>query len=366
MASITPRLCSILALWLASVLSAASGPLAAQESNSATFRIQVDMVLLNVAVTDGKGNYVTGLKPGDFEIYEDGIIQKIATFAEGNSLPQRVTDFVSGSKQTRLVPPYTTRSDAERAVILEQEPDRPDLLIAGANVFILFDTSNYMYRGFAYAQDSIADFVRLLDGPDKVALYAFSRNVKRMATISSNRQEVMRAVRKTVAGDDVALYNALLVTLRDAANLPGRKMVVVFSNGPDNSSMVAPEYVRELAQAEGIPIYMISTQAAKQDPVSSAVFERISAATGGKAYFAKSWKEQRLTFAAIREDLAHLYALSYYPEPNPNNGWRRITVKLAGEHLRKYNTRTRFGYRPKSAGLPENSDASTGPARNHP
>ena len=47
----------------------------------------------------------------------------------------------------------------------------------GANVFILFDTSNYMYRGFAFAQDAIADFVRSLDGPDRIALYAYSRDL---------------------------------------------------------------------------------------------------------------------------------------------------------------------------------------------
>jgi cbb3-type cytochrome oxidase subunit 1 len=50
----------------------------------------------------------------------------------------------------------------------------------------------------------------------------------------------------------------MLLTLKDAATLSGRKVVVVFSNGPDNASMVAPEDVREFAQSEGISIYMVS------------------------------------------------------------------------------------------------------------
>src|SRR5436309_7504637 len=58
------------------------------------------------------------------------------------------------------------------------------------------------------------------------------------------------------------LFRSLLMTLKDAAQFSGRKVVVVFSNGPDNASMVAPEDVRELAQSEGIPIYMISTREA--------------------------------------------------------------------------------------------------------
>src|SRR6202011_1774210 len=140
-----------------------------------------------------------------------------------------------------------------------------------------------------------------------------------------------------------------LMTLKDAAKLSGRKVVVVFSNGPDNASMVAPEDVGELAQSKGIPIYMISTREAKLEPISSTVFKRMSAATGGEAYFAKTWKQQQKAFASIRSDLAHLYSLSYYPQANPNRGWRAITVKLAGERAKGLRVRTRNGYRPQAA-----------------
>ena len=79
-----------------------------------------------------------------------------------------------------------------------------------------------------------------------------------------------------MAGDDTALYNALLLTLRDAAKVPGRKVVIVFSNGPDNASMVAPDDVRAVAEDEGIPIYVISTNEVNKDPISSGVFRRIA------------------------------------------------------------------------------------------
>jgi hypothetical protein len=81
--------------------------------------------------------------------------------------------------------------------------------------------------------------------------------------------------------------------------------------------------------------------------VSTAVFDRMTAATGGKAYFAKNWKDEHMAFASIRDDLAHLYSLSYYPKPNPNSGWRAIKVKLMGDQLKKYKVRTRNGYRPQ-------------------
>jgi hypothetical protein len=90
---------------------------------------------------------------------------------------------------------------------------------------------------------------------------------------------------------------------------------------------------------------MISTRQAQAEPISAAVFERMSKATGGKAYFSRDWKDERKAFDSIRDDLGHLYALSYYPQANPNRGWRTITVKLVGKNMQQYHIRTRTGYR---------------------
>ena len=202
-----------------------------------------------------------------------------------------------------------------------------------------------MYRGFVFAQDAIAGFVRSLQSASKVAFYSYSRDLSRAAPLTADRKQVLQGVRNTVAGDDAALYNCLLLTVKDAARITGRKVIVVFSNGPDNASLVPPEDVAELAQSTGTIIYMVSTQEAQLEPISTAVFERMSKATGGKAYFAKSWRDETRAFASIRDDLTHLYSLSYYPQPNPNRGWRTITVKLVGKDLQKYHLRTRDGYR---------------------
>jgi VWFA-related protein len=327
------------------LLFSGSGIQAPAQKEEAHIHVIVDLVQLNVAVTDSKGDYITGLRPQDFLVSEDGIPQKLATFAEGNEPTRRVVDIPSPDK------PAAPSTDGHQTSG-EAAPESLGSLIAGANVFILFDTSNYMYRGFVFAQDAIADFVRSLETADKVAFYSYSRNLSRAAGLTADRSQVLRGVRTTVAGDDAALYNCLLLTVKDAAQYVGRKVVVVFSNGPDNASMVPPEDVAELAQSTGIPIYMISTQQARLEPVSTAVFERMTAATGGKAYFAKNWKEERRAFSSIRDDLAHLYALSYYPQPNPNRGWRAITVKLVGDRLKNYHIRTRDGYRPQPTRFP--------------
>jgi Ca-activated chloride channel homolog len=299
---------------------------AQQQAEKPMLRVEVNLVQLNVAVTDSKGHYVTGLRPRDFAIVEDNISQKIASFGEGNE-PQMTVDPATGD------------------IRAETNPS----VVAGANVFVLFDTSNYMYHTFALAQDAIADFVKSLDSPERVAFYSYSRNLYRAASLTPDREQVLRGVRSTVAGDQPALYNALLLTLRDAGQFPGRKVLVIFSNGPDESSMVTPEDIGELAQSEGVPIYVVSTRHATIDPVSAGIFRQMSSATGGRAYLTKTWHDQRVAFDSIRDDVAHLYSLSYYPQPNPNRGWRSIKVTLTGEAAKKYRIRTRSGYRPQAA-----------------
>jgi len=333
------RLSVTLVLVIALSVFVGTSPVA-QESGPPRINVTVDLVQLNVAVTDSKGKYVTGLRPQDFIIAEDGIPEDIATYGEGNESARALPSATSPG-------PSSSGASAGQAEDSGARVSASELtaLVGGANVFVLFDTSNYMYRGFVFAQDAIADFVRSLEGADKVAFYSYSRDLSRAALLTSDRSQVLRAARTTVAGDDAALYNCLLLTVQDAAHFTGRKVIVVFSNGPDNYSMVPPEDVAELAQSTGTTIYMVSTQQAHLEPISNAVFQRMTAATGGKVYFAKNWKDEQLAFASIRDDLAHLYSLSYYPKANPNRGWRTITVRLASDQHKRFHIRTRDGYR---------------------
>ena len=316
---------------------AGAGALArAQDAQRPLFRVKVDMVVLSFQVTDSKNHYINGLKPSDFHIYEDGIAQKLSTFAEGANAPLAIA--VDGTTKPIL--------DGNKDALPGME--RPDAFV-GTNVFVLFDTSNFMYRGFVYAEDAIADFVRGLDRADSVAIYTFSRNLSRASTLTHDRADAITGLRSAVAGDDTALYNTLLLTLRDAAKVPGRKVVIVFSNGPDNASMVAPDDVRAVAEDEGIPIYVISTNEVNKDPISSGVFRRIAQRTGGKAYWARTWQKQVEAFESIREDMSNSYTVTYYPAPNPNEGFRKISVEVVSDPGKKYRVQCRPGYRPTRA-----------------
>src|SRR5215471_8091766 len=175
-------------------MAASATLLRGQDTQRPTYRVEVNMVVLSFQVTDSKGHYVNGLKPSDFRIYEDGILQKVSTFAEGAKAPVAVSD--DGSTRPLL--------EAKKEAL--PGLDRPDAFV-GTNVFVLFDTSNFMYRGFVYAEDAIADFLRGLDRADSVAVYTFSRNLSRAAILTHDHGEAIAGLRKSVAGDDTALYN---------------------------------------------------------------------------------------------------------------------------------------------------------------
>ncbi len=308
------------------LLAAGTEPRPAAQDDVSNFKVNVDLVQLSVAVTDQKGNYISGLRPENFVINEDKIPQKIATFEEGSEMVREEGDPASGTSAPSDATSVNPKGPGATPNVSSKQESPLVGKINGSSVFILFDTSNYMYRGFVFAQDAITEFVRSLDDATKVAFYSYSRNLSRAATLTSDRFGIENGVRSTVAGDDAALYNLLLMTVEDAAQLKGRKAIVVFSNGPDNASSVPPEDVADLAESTGTIIYIISTRQAQEDPVSAAAFARMSKTTGGKAYFAGNWRQEQQAFTSIREDLSHLYTISYYPQAKPNRGWRNIHV----------------------------------------
>src|SRR5437667_9611491 len=114
------------------------------QQDTTRLRVVVNLVQLNVAVTNNTGDYVSGLHPQDFAITEDGIPQNIATFEEGNGPTTRLLDVAADVGKNGG---HESASPQGSARMHESTAETLSSAIAGANVFILFDTSNYMYRG---------------------------------------------------------------------------------------------------------------------------------------------------------------------------------------------------------------------------
>ena len=281
----------------------------------AEFRIDVNMVLLTVNVTDENHQFVRGLKPGDFHIIEDGIPQKATIFEEGSQAPIQIAGAPAA---------------------------------AGTNIFILFDTSDHMYDKYIHASDAIADFVRRLDPADAIAIYTFSRNLFRAQPLTIDHTRARSALQNLSVGDDTSVYDALLLTLRDAAKVPGRKVVVLLSNGPDTSSMLSPADVGRVAEDEGIPVYVISTVDLNRDRYTPEAFDLLTGRTGGKLYTALNWARQSDALVSIGKEISSAYTLGYYPRPNTNPGFRRVQVRVTASAGKQYQVRTQAGYEPGS------------------
>jgi Ca-activated chloride channel homolog len=307
---------SVMAVLLGSAACVCALKVWGQQSDTPVYRADVKLVVLTFSVTDANGKSVNGLRPSDIRIFEDGIPQKIASFAQGSKPAVRL--LANGPAST------------------------------GTNNFVLFDTSDRMYQTLPYVRDSIADFIRRLGPGDSVAVYTFSRNLLRASPLTSDLILASTRFSENVsAGDDTALFNCLLLTVRDASKLSGRTVIVVFSNGPDTASVVSPEDVGRVAQDEGIPVYIVSTLDENKDQPFARTLDRLTSRTGGRLYLARKWQEQSRAFASIQDDIGSSYTISYYPAPNPNEGFRSIKVEVDSGSNKTYRIRARDGYQPR-------------------
>jgi VWFA-related protein len=259
------------------------------------------MVSVSFTVMDANGRYVKGVKAPDIRILEDGTEQQVATFSDP-----------SGAQ-------------------------------AGTSVFLLIDASNAMYGEFVQAFDAVSNFLRSFTG-HAVAVYTFNRNLHRTAPLARDPWRQISVSASGVLGDETAIFNSLLLTVRDAAGIPGNKTVVLLSNGPDTASMIGPDDVARVARDEGIPIHIIFTE--KSGPLLTAAFRRIAATTSGQAYPARTWQDQEAALNPIREELLNSYTVAYYPKPNDNAGFRKIRIELVGDGAQRYRVRARPGYKP--------------------
>lgn len=294
---------SILVLSVASLLADSSIP---------TYRADVQMVTVSFKV-EQKGKPVSGVGASQVSVLEDGVEQRIDRFIQSRA------------------------SEVDKAAAR-----------VPTSIFVLVDTSNGMYRDIAHAYDSIANFIRSLDPDDPVAVYTFSRNLFRASELTNDRYKAMASVQRSAAGDDTALYSALLLTIRDAAKVRGPKQIVVFSNGADNASMVSPDDVARIAESEGIPISVVSTNL--KNEISQISWNRITSRTGGEVHFARNWHDQRTAFESLAEMVRNTYTLTYYTSSD-NPGFRTLELRIKGNG--EYSVRCRSGYDPQTHGSTE-------------
>jgi VWFA-related protein len=261
-------------------------------------------------VTDknGKGRFITNLSKEDFKVYEDDNLQTVTNFSTETNLPLSIALLVdtSGSIRDRL------KAEQEAAIeffysVMQRGKDR--------GLVISFDT------GVDVRQDFI-------DNPEKLA----------------------EAIRKIRVGGGTSLYDAvqLAITERLAKEVDDRrKILILISDGDDNSSHVSMNEALELAQRHNVTIYTISTNtsqyfATKSQEVGDKVLKKFADETGGFPFFPPKMNDMAANFADISKELRAQYSIAYRPT-KPNDGaYRKLRIEVMAN--KDFKVRARTGY----------------------
>jgi Ca-activated chloride channel family protein len=273
------------------------------------FRSDIDLVSLNVTVTDSAGRYVTDLVESQFLVFENGVKQNVTFFSRRHS-PIALT--------------------------------------------LLLDSSASMEYKLPTLQTAATNFVRRLKAGDVAQIVDFDGAFYIRQDFTGNIADLERGIHdKVTAGGPTALHNAIYVGLDGLRRLPAgseeeprRKALIVFSDGMDTSSLVSMEEVLDRAKRSEVAIYAIglreATNSARGFQSAEYVLRQLALETGGRAFFPKGIEELSDVYAQIADELSNQYALGYTSSnPKRDGAWRPIIVQVAKPGV---TPRTKRGY----------------------
>ncbi|MGD0128809.1 MAG: VWA domain-containing protein [Terriglobia bacterium] len=270
------------------------------QDNAGVIKVEVHLVEVYATVFDHKGYYVDGLGRGSFEVYEDGKRQQISSFE--------------------------TQSQ-------------------GLSCAILLDTSGSMAEALPRVKNSIVKFIDQLDSHDMVAIYTFDQRLVTRQEFTTDKGMAKRAVLRTRAEGGTALFDSLSEVSLETSARSGKKAIVVFTDGDDNSSALTANTTASRAAKLGIPLYAIAAGEATRSKHLRATLNELSQRTGGATYEVKRPTDTEGVFLDVTHDLQHLYMISYHAPAGPADGrWRKIDLAVKG--MKKYSIRAKEGYYP--------------------
>ena len=261
-------------------------------NQQATFSARRESVRVDVLATDS-GQILRGLQAADFEVRDNGVLQNV--------------DLVS----------------------FQQIP---------LNVILALDTSGSVIGDrLDDLRRACAALLGRLTVEDKVALLTFSHVVSVRQRLTSEIALVRGALEDAPPAGDTALvdgtYTAMLLEQPDGA----RNLLIVFSDGLDTASWLAPERVLESARRADVVVYAAASREAEESPF----LEDVTKLTGGGLVKLQSSKDLSATFLRILDEFRNRYLLSYSPSGVPASGWHKLDVRLKG---RRGTLKARAGY----------------------
>lgn len=301
---------SLRSLTVALVVSSAATAIA-QEPDQPAFRTGVDLVALNVTVTDENDRYVTDIDVEGFQLFEDGAQQEVTFFT------------------------------------------RTQLPIALA---LLMDTSASMADRMSTAQEAAIGFAERLRTQDLASIIDFDSRVDILHEFTNSLDALTSAIRQTSAGGSTSLYNAIYISLKELAKIGAaataeeeirRQAIVMLSDGEDTSSLVGFEEVLELAKRSNTIIYSIGLRSRdirtrRGFREADFVLRQLAQETGGRTFFPEQVEDLPEIYQRISNELSSQYTLGYVSKnPIRDGRWRRVVVRVDRPNV---GARTKQGY----------------------
>jgi Ca-activated chloride channel family protein len=260
-------------------------------------RVDVDVVQVTVAVSDGHGRFIRGLPQSAFHVAEDGNPQLISHFA------------------------------AEDAPL--------DLVVA-------IDISGSMTPAMVKLKRAVKEFLSAVPRQDQVTLLGFNDSIFTVTRKSNDPAERVKAVDRLAPWGSTALYDVVLRGVEMLGRQAGRKALVVFTDGEDQGSHATMSDVERRLQASDVTLYMIGQGRGVTLESLKKIMERLATPTGGRALFTDSVDELHAAFTDLLDELSNQYLLGYAPtNARRDDTWRRIKVDVDGHS----EVRSRQGYR---------------------
>jgi len=290
------------------VLLSVVGVIVGLSAQQPSFRAGVDIVSLNVTVTDAATHYITDLEESDFLVFEDGIKQNVTFFSR------------------------------------RQSPIALSLLL---------DSSASMEEHLPVLQTAASNFVHKLKSNDIAQVIDFDSRVEIRQGFTGNQAELDTAISQLAAGGSTSLHNAIYIALKELRKVRAvneedvrRQALIVFSDGEDTSSLVSFDEVLDLAKRSETSIYTIALRGAdvqaKGFREAEFVMRTLAQETGGRAFFPAKIDDLNGVYTQIADELASQYTLGYTSaNPRRDGAWRRIVVQLSRPNV---TPRTKKGY----------------------
>ena len=303
----TPPETSVNAADTNNVATATVPPAIPARLNSWTIRSDVDQVTLFFAVSS-HGRMVNDLRQSDLRILDD------------NKPPEKVEQFAPQSKL----------------------PLRLALLV---------DTSGSVHDRFSFEKRVAIKFVeKMLSGPSDLGFIAgFSNEITVSQDFSRDPAELAKGIEKLTNGGGTALFDAVSTACRKLGAYPESdrvaRVLVILSDGEDNSSQSSLKQTIQAAEGTGVAIYTVSTKEESGDESDAdKVLELLAERTGGEALFPGDMLALGKSFERLHDLIRSRYLVAYRPADfQPNGSYRAISV-IAERDGKRLQVRARKGY----------------------